>query len=222
MTICLVDIGKQPEEPLNVSMLLPLPADTPYGNFQLKWMDMLSRLNEANRQIIISHETWNATIRGDIEDSMKDVFNTHRFATEYAVIGLRRIADELVALIWCLEQLATTGEYPSKIKVDCLGHVFKQNYNGPDEIFARHLDLFRTLNDLSNTFKHSVIQSDLARIGADEPLILALNLKGANLESEPVFYNVSLTRLIEGYNQLFADCRNWLYHQCQQGRTHNS
>ena len=210
MTYTLIDIGKQPEETLNVSLLLPLPADTPYGNFQLKWMDIISRLNEANRQIITSYETWCAARTGSIEDSMKDVFNIHRFSTEYAVTGMRRVADELVALVWCMHQLRDGGEFPSKVKVDTIGLVFKHKYHGPDDLFERHLELIRLLNDLSNTFKHSFIQSDLARIGQDEPLVLALNLERADLVNESQFYAIRMSAFVSDYTNFFHDCREWL------------
>ncbi|WP_434703033.1 hypothetical protein J3P85_19185 [Pseudomonas sp. Z1-12] len=213
MTYNLIDIGKHPEEPLNIHMLLPLPANTPFGNFQLKWMDMMSRLNEANRQIIVSHDTWEATVGGDIEDSMKDVFNRHRFSTEYAVTGMRRVADELVGLVWCLERLEITGEYPKKIKIDSIGAV-KESYNGPSGLIKRHHGLIKLLNELSNTFKHSFIQSDLARVGQDEPLVLALNLKGADHRNEPVFYTVRMSELVRCYTQFFHECREWLNQNC--------
>ncbi|ANJ57431.1 hypothetical protein PMA3_20620 [Pseudomonas silesiensis] len=214
MTYKLIDIGKLPDEPFNYRLMLPLPASTPFGNFQLKWMDMMSRLNEVNRQIIISHETWEATIQGDIEDSMKDVFNTHRFSTEYAVTGMRRVADELVGLVWCLERLEVTGEYPKKIKMDSIGEV-KESYNGPNGLIKSHHGLIKLLNDLSNTFKHSFIQSDLARVGQDEPLVLALNLKGADHRNEPTFYTVRMSELVHHYTQFFHDCREWLDQHCK-------
>ncbi|MBF8709919.1 MULTISPECIES: hypothetical protein [Pseudomonas] len=210
MSYILIDIGMQPEEPLNVSLLLPLPANTPYGNFQLKWMDMISRLNEANRQIIISYENWCAARTGSIEDSMKDVFNKHRFSTEYAVSGMRRVADELVALVWCMHQLRDGGEIPSRVRIDTIGLIFKHNYHGPDGLFERHLNFIKLLNDLSNTFKHSFIQSDLARIGENEPLVLALNLERADLENESQFYAIKLSAFISDYNCFFNDCREWL------------
>lgn len=210
MSYILIDIGMQPEEPLNVSLLLPLPANTPYGNFQLKWMDMISRLNEANRQIIISYENWCAARTGSIEDSMKDVFNKHRFSTEYAVSGMRRVADELVTLVWCMHQLRDGGEIPSRVRIDTIGLIFKHNYHGPDGLFERHLNFIKLLNDLSNTFKHSFIQSDLARIGENEPLVLALNLERADLENESQFYAIKLSAFISDYNCFFNDCREWL------------
>lgn len=210
MNYNLIDIGKHPDEPFNAMLGLPLPASTPFGNFQLKWIDMLSRLNEVNRQIIISRETWSAAVSGNIEDSLKDVFNRHRFSTEYAVSGMRRVADEFVALIWCLDQYETTAEFPQRIKIDMLGLVLKHSYEGPQGLLKRHADLIRLLNHLSNTFKHSFIQSDLMRIGQDEPVVLALNLERADLKNEPVFYTVRMSELVHQYNDFYHECREWL------------
>ncbi|WP_085677818.1 MULTISPECIES: hypothetical protein [unclassified Pseudomonas] len=215
MTITLLEIGKNPDEPFHVTMMLPLPAETPFGNFQLKWMDMFSRLNEVNRQIITSYNNWQAAVTGSIEDSMEGVFNTHRFSTEYAVSGMRRVADEFVALIWCLQKLEETGDYPKRIEIDMLGLVLKHSYDGPKDIFKRNIELIKLLNDLSNTFKHSFIQSDIARIGKEEPLILALNLERADLKNTPKPYVVRMSEFVAQYNKFFHDCHEWLHQWCR-------
>lgn len=210
MTYNLINIGRQPEAPFNASQMLQLPTRTPFGNFTLKWVDMMLRLNETNRQIIVSHVTWKETVQGDMEDSTKDVSNRHRFSTEYAVSGMRRVADELVGLVWCLEQLEVTGKYPTKIEIESLGQVLQFSYDGPQNLIKRHHELIKLLNDFSNTFKHSFIQSDLTRIGEDEPVVLALNLKRSDLKNEPVFYAVRMSELVHRYTQFFHECREWL------------
>ncbi|MFN3050199.1 MULTISPECIES: hypothetical protein [Pseudomonas] len=210
MAYTLIDIGKQPEEPFNVVLALPLPADTPFGNFQLKWMDMVLRLNEVNRQIIISHDMWVAFMNDGLAAALTDAVNKHKYATEYAVTGMRRVADEFVALISCLDHHAKNREYPTRVPLEKIGLTFNDNQNGPDELFKRHRPLLRMLNDLSNTLKHSFLQSDLAIIGAEGPQVNALELKSGDLSKGYRFHTVSLNEITHLYNQFFHDCREWL------------
>lgn len=216
MNFRLIEIGQRPDEPTNAGQLLPLPTQTTYGNFALKWVDMIARLNESNRQIIASYETWDSTKTGHICDSMGDVFNRHRFSTEYAVFGMRRVADEIIALLWCLEIQEATGEYPSHVKAESIGRAFKIGYQGPDGLVARHEVLLRTLNDLSNAFKHSFVQSDVVRAGTDEPVVVALNLKDAKLANGKQFYTVSLASLVGDYDHFFRETRDWLFGYCER------
>jgi len=215
MTITLIEIGKHPEEPLHAGIMLHLPTETPYGNFTLKWVDMMTRLDEANKQIVSSHEHWEATRYGNIEDSLQGMFNRHRFATEYAVTGMRRVADELIALIWCLERQKLDGEYPQHVKPDDIGAMFKIQYEGPDGILKPHEDLLRLLNDLSNALKHSFIQSDLIRTGSDEVTVIAQNMFRANRKHPLTSFEVTLNYLTSQYNLFFHDCRKWLTQHCQ-------
>lgn len=218
MGFCLIDIGQRPDEPANKCLHLPLPTQTTYGDFALKWVDMIARLNESNRQIIASYETWDSTKTGHICDSMGDVFNRHRFSTEYAVFGMRRVADEIVALLWCLETQEATGKYPSHVKAESIGRAFKIGYQGPDGLLARHESLLRTLNDLSNAFKHSFVQSDVVRASTDEPVVVALNLKDAKLANGKQFYTVLLASLVGDYDHFFRETRDWLFGYCKRQR----
>jgi hypothetical protein len=41
MTIPQVETGKRHDEPMNFSLIIPLPASTPYGNLQLKHITIM-------------------------------------------------------------------------------------------------------------------------------------------------------------------------------------
>lgn len=206
----LIDIGKQPHDYLFGSQIINLPSDTPFGNFTLKWVDILSRLDEVNIQIQMAHENWEATRTGAITDSENTIFNRHRFAIEYAVTGMRRVADDLIALLWCLEQYQESRKYPEHVKPDEIGAMFKIGYLGPGQLLAPHQETLALLNSLSNAFKHSFIQSDLSRMGANEPLVIAQNMFRANQKNGAKLYQESLSSLASRYTSFFHDCREWL------------
>ena len=212
----LINNGKQPNEPINAALGFWLPPDSPYGNFQLKFMKIIQRLDEANRRIIDSHEFWHScNTQGFIPVG---AFERHVFANEQAIYMMRRAADELVSLIWCLSKYEEYSEYPDKIKVDCLGAVLSQNEQDRNSIYAPHLNLMQQLNHIANAFKHSFINSDHTLMGMQEPRIHALALNYNKLKSIPTFYDVSLSELINIYNLFYKDCVSWLSKYSERNR----
>jgi hypothetical protein len=203
-----IENGKMPDEPYNATLGFWLPPDSPYGNFQLKYMKIIQRLDEANRKIAESHHFWREWRSEGILPI--GALERHVFANEEAIYMLRRAADELVSLVWCLSKYEEDGHYPSKIKVDCLGAVVAQDENARHEAFSPHLELMSNLNDIANAFKHSFINSDHTILGSEEPRIHALGLAYNKLSSEPEFYDVLLTTLIEKYNEFYKSCVSWL------------
>lgn len=213
MTIPQIETGKRHDEPMNFSLIIPLPASTPYGNLQLKHMTIMSRLDEANRQIGIAYAEWDKftaqRTRPGVE--LTNAFELHRFAMEYATAQLRRVADEFIALLWCLDTYRQQGQYPERIEIDSIGMMFrKKDYPGPDGVLQPHHEMLRLLNDISNAKKHSFIDSGVTIAGADEPAISALGHKPGDQVSEPKFYIVPLSRLVADYNPFFHDCDIWL------------
>ena len=212
----LIDNGKKPDEPYNAALGFWLPPDSPYGNFQLKYMKTIQRLDEANRRINESQHHWsNFRAEGMLPVG---ALERHVLANEEAIYMLRRAADELVSLVWCLSKYEENGDYPNKIKVDCLGAVIAQDENERHQAFAAHIELMRILNDIANAFKHSFINSDHTLLGAEEPRIHALGLARNKLSSQPEFYDVSLLTLIEFYNEFYKSCTSWLKSYSERNR----
>jgi len=204
----LIDNGKKPNEPYNAALGFWLPPKTTYGNFQLKFMKIIQRLDQANRRIEDSFNTWNSCQTGGMLPI--GALERHVFANEELVYMLRRAADELVSLIWCLTSHKKNGSFPTKIKIDCIGAVVAQNENGRHPAFSDHVELMSVLNDVSNAFKHSFINSDHTVIGADEPRVHALGLAYNKQSSNKEFYDVSLVSMIEKYNMFYRSCVSWL------------
>lgn len=121
----LVENGKAPADPYSASLGFWLPPDSPYGNLQLKFMKIIWRLDEANRKISDSWQFWEVCSQGGMLPT--GALERHVFSNEEAVYMLRRAGDELVSMIWLLAKYESDGEYPSKIKVDCLGAVVSQS-----------------------------------------------------------------------------------------------
>lgn len=211
-----IDNGKRPEEPYNAALGFWLPPNSPYGNFQLKYMKVVQRIDESNRLIAESYDHWNSCQTGDFVPI--GAFERHVFANESAVYMLRRAADELISLVWCLSKYESDGVYPTKIKIDCLGAVVAQNQESRHEAFKNHVDLMEILNEISNAFKHSFINSDHSLIGATEPRVYALGLAYNKLSAKPEFYDISLSSIVGKYNEFYKSCISWLSSYSERNR----
>jgi len=213
----LIENGKKPDEPYNAALGYWLPPNSPYGNFQLKFMKIIQRLDEANRKIVDSYKFWQAC-RVPNGLPATGAYEQHIFSNEEAIYMLRRAADELVSLIWCLSKYEETNNYPTKIKIDCLGAVLSQKTENRLEVFEPHTEIMIILNEIANAFKHSFINSDLTLLGEDAPCIHALALNYNKLASNPIFHNVPLETVVDKYNDFFICSNSWLKEYSERNR----
>lgn len=210
ITIPIVNNGKQPDEAYNASLSFWLPVDTPYGNFTLKLMKISGRIDDINRCIIESYAFWEVSRKNQMLPL--SIFERHVFATEKVVYHMRRTCDELISLIWCLSNWEELNEWPQEIDTDDIFSALDSKQNNPAilTVFSIHSDMMHTLNNISNAFKHSFINTDLSLLGANEPCIHALGLKQNKLNSQAAFHNVSLPQLIIDFDKMYQDAFNWL------------
>lgn len=178
-----------------------LPPDTPFGNLQLKLFKVMERLGHANLRITESHEGWNAFV-GATDVLPWNPGAHHYYAAEESVFMVRRAADELVSMVWLLEERLGTRGYPTKLAIDSVGGAIDSDH----VLFGRHEALLTMLNDIANAHKHSFVQTDANVVGRDEPCVIALVLKRNNLDNEAVLYVVSLDHLTRLFNAFLIDC----------------
>src|SRR2546430_11830901 len=159
--------GKRVGEHLHVAHLLPLPADTPFGNLAGKYIDIVVRLDHVNvlvARVFSSYESAKAQNDGRIRE--------HALLAEELVYRPRKTADELIALIHVLAIRQSTGAYPTRVETDCIGRLLGDK--NPPAWVVPHLEFLRLLNDISNAYKHSFVNSELMLVGRDEPGVYAL------------------------------------------------
>lgn len=206
MTTVWIDNGKRPDELYNVSLGFWLPYDSPYGNLYLKLEKLCWRIDEANHRLTESRTFWEQS-RSNTSNHA-NVFQRHIYANEQAIYLLRRTADEMIALIWCLSEWETNGVYPTEIKIDCIGELLKSDqYLMP---CIQHLQMLTLLNEIANAFKHSFLDSDLNIMGREEPCVYALSLHLNKLASGAKFHGVSLVMLAKAFTDFYEDGMDWL------------
>lgn len=207
-----VSNGKLPNEPYNVNLGCWLPADTPYGNFSLKLMKISSRIDRINLHIQDAYRAWNAITADLPRMILPAVFDQQVYSMEEAVYNMRRICDELISLVWCLSEWEIKNEWPKKIGKDCIGVALNgsRDDSAVNKVFSPHYELLKTLNNVSNAFKHSFINTDHTLIGKNEPCIHALGLERNELAFKPKFYNVSISQLVNDFDKMYQDAFSWV------------
>lgn len=192
---------------VNVSNLVWMPDDTPFGNLIPKLFWVMQQLAHANRRLEESANYWNEAMAGSIGPALVE----HRATANEAVFALRRAADELVTLVAVLEDRTLNGEYPKKPRYDSVGTAFDKNRQPKTPLWGRHDWLLRTLNDLANAQKHSFVDSDTSVIGKLQPCATAIHLPQNNLEKYRIeLYVVALDDLASAYCSFLAEVLNHL------------
>jgi hypothetical protein len=191
-----INIGKQPEQHFNIVHMLPLPADTPFGNMALKYTQIVFRLDHAN---LLIREVFRSYVRAKTADD--GTITHHLLLAEELVYWIRKTADELIALVHILNERQSAGAYPDRINPDGIGP-FLALKNIP--AWAQpHCDFLRLLNEISNAYKHSFINSDAMLVGRDEPGVYALSLKRNDLEKATTLHNIRVTELVVRFDAFF-------------------
>ena len=204
-----VDNGKRTEEAFNARLSFWLPADSPYGNFQLKLMKLIMRVDEINRNLSESEKNWKLFVVDKNHLSING-YDKHIFANEKAIYFMRRVADEIISLIWCLMYFEEFKKYPKKIEIDRIGTMLYSSRSGIAKYFSKYSQGLNALNEISNAFKHSFINSDINVVGKNEPCVQALDLKHNKIQSGDKFYSVSLKSIVVDFNLFYKHGIEWL------------
>ena len=202
-----INIGKKPHEHMHVTMVLPLPAHTPFGNLNLKSLQLLYRLDWVNLQIERVFKT-HASIH--LDPTGRGVFE-HLLYAEETIYWLRKTADELISLAFVLETRARTGKWPQDVLVDCIGALKNKEHPPPDTLkrgLEEFLPFLTTLNDVANAFKHSFINGDVGSLmGRDYPVVYTLELRKNRRRNEPILHSVTFSVIVLDFSRFYESIR---------------
>ena len=222
MEVPQIDIGKSPQEPLNVKHMLMLPAETPFGNMGLKHTKIIQRIDHINKKLQYVYKDWQLINREE-PDLSHDPTN-HLLWIEEICYFLRVATDELISLCFLFYMREKNNDYPTKIKIHRTGKLM-ENFNKREDEFFDFRQRFsgskswlETLNKVTNAYKHSFINSDLNIIGRDEPYVLVLDLPFSDLiKYDEKFYSLSLTQVIDGFNEFYHLTINYIKSDLKYG-----
>jgi hypothetical protein len=209
MTTPTIDIGGERQQVLHQTQMISLPSQTPFGNLGLKWMKIVSRLIRLNRMILEAYHlhTQAASLTQHVTPS--PIEELPHFLEEI-VYWLRKTADELIGLSFLCEAYICSGSLPNKVDIDSIGALVNSHHSVLQTQFASHLDHLRLLNDISNAYKHSFINSDLNIMGRDEPVLFALTLQRNDLSKKEAFVGVGLSEVVRSFSAFFQTAKSYL------------
>lgn len=209
MNIPKINIGGDYPNITHLSQMLPLPAQTPYGNLYLKWGKIVSRLIRLNRLIEAAYRLHSQAI-SQTEPVLPSPIDELSHLLEEIVYWIRKSADELIGLSFLCEALLQKNALPTKVEVDCIGGLLQGDHQSLRDKYAGHLEQLQTLNNVSNAYKHSFINSDLNIIGRDEPVLFALGLLRNDLNKKEEFIGVALGEVVRGFDAFFQAAKEYL------------
>jgi len=183
-----------------------LPAETPFGDLQLKAAKIMLGVDEANWKIASAFGQW----RRLAGSTSLGAHSRHSLDLENAVFMLRRVADEIISVHAVLSHLEEHGLYPDRIGIDCVGALLKYGSALNSAPFRGHQETLRTLNDVMNANKHTFIDASPAMAGRHEPVITALALRRGGHSFGPKFFHVPVRSLVEGFDRFYSDAMAWL------------
>ena len=197
---------------------LPKKYDKPEYNqsvtFTLKHMSIINRLLYLNKALETHYKNWqNLVDFPQIDNSsnfnllksalkqkewQRNLINNY-YEQEEIIMHLRKTIDDCISLL----SIATNCFFKDKKNnilrpFESIGECINQI--GKYKIFTPHLNYLKTINAISNGFKHCIANNTMYKIGKEEPCIFVYEKNG-------LYYNeigISINNLIIGFNEFYA------------------
>lgn len=199
-----IDNGKKPLQLLNIVHFAWLPSSTPYGNLLLKGMNIVRRIDRVNLEVSRVFTSYIHPSMEDINNPQQDLVE-HQFYAEQVVYWMRKTADELISLAYVIDERRRTGKWPMSVKIDSIAGLKESPSQELQQLFASHDTFLMTLNEVSNAFKHSFINTDMTVVGTEYPVVFALGLKRNKLSEPPQFYSVNFGEMVEAFSRFYKE-----------------
>ncbi|WP_133159330.1 hypothetical protein [Solitalea longa] len=192
----------------NEDLFLKLPTETPYGNLNVSWMEIVTRIEYLNDIILTLYAHFYAVRQ--VSHTTLDRSYREKFLIEHIFYFLRKTADELIQLISILSDFKQRKTFSQKIRLNSIDGFLKSklSFNGEFEEFK---EILGAVNKISNCFKHSFINSQtLSRSGDESPAVYAFTLHYNNLNNEPEFYELDLGRMLVDFNGFLKHSKEYI------------
>lgn len=199
----------------NTDQIISLDDNSDYGNLIVVWSEFVLRIDCVNDQIIQLYNKFNhiqeqVKIQGYFEQTENESHRTSTMLTEQIIYWLRKTADEIISLISVLSHFKETGSYPKKIKISSIAEFLNVN-NSHYEVIEKYKTVLQTLNEISNCYKHSFINSQVrAYRGALYPVVFAYNLHYNNLKNQPKFISINFSEFLNDYDNFLRDIKSYI------------
>lgn len=199
----LIETGKGSVENFNINLLPNFNGfQYPYVNLEIKYTSLITDLDITNELIKVVTDIWRKVTSLKISPEIL-VYNTYLYnrlqkLNQYIIFDLKHFIDETIATIWIIYKNSQTDS----VVVADIGDYLKDG-NKDFKILDNFIDLFKKMNDLFNSYKHSYLNTDCYCIGKNEPCFIALGSKSRALSSTSTFYCISMNYIINEFNRFY-------------------
>jgi hypothetical protein len=205
----IIEALKPYKEHFNVAHFLNLPTDSDFGNLTVSWMDIVTRFECINDSIVQIYQDFD-NLYTNKKSSMifLDQAYKQKLLIEQIFYWLRKSADEIISILYLLDYFKTHKKYPKKINTSSIGDVLKSE--GPiKKALSKHVDHLQILNEISNAYKHSFLNSQINdRRGSEYPVVFSCNLHHNDLKNKPEFHIHDLRKILNAYNMFLIETKN--------------
>lgn len=194
-----------------------------WGNLSCKVsfiFDRLDYLNDTLISICEKVEIYNVNFKKRNGSTSNKIKITPYIEIIHVMSDLRMITDELISLLYIVEKRKILGDYPTIIEIDSIGALLgKWRINDFDNVkfFVEYKDFLKTINDITNTYKHSFINDHIMFYRQlDKPMVYAIKNSSTNNNRNKFdkltnkIFVVPLEDIVNDFNKMFKEYRTIL------------
>lgn len=199
----LVDNGKEIIEIYNIKLMPNFNLfKNPYVNDEIKFEKLITDLDMVNQNIIESHQIWE-NLKNAESNISNIIYNSYLYKRldklhEYIVFDLKHFIDEIIATVSIIKKYIIND----KVNVSSIGDYLNKKQRDFND-FDDFLELFKNLDDLANSYKHSYANTNFTAIGDFEDCFMALYSKYNNFENQPILYSISINETVKDFNKFY-------------------
>lgn len=168
-------------------------------NLWKEWKDCLNmpKIDNSNKETLIistlKHQIW--------QNNLINIY----FSKEEFFAGLRKVIDECLVL-YCIaaKKIKKNGN-----PLESIGEYLNESDRFKD--FDNFIDFFKLINDISNSYKHSIINSQFIGIEKDEPIFHVFVTKNDKTGQSNYLVNSTWTTLddiVKQFNEFYSHFDN--------------
>ncbi len=199
------------------NFLFGLTPSVKFGQLNQKFSDFHDRHIYMNRildEIYRMYFTDRMRFAHNFNASLDLHQKTIVFHTQTILHWIRKNIDELIGLHYYYEHILSGNGEPDELHISSIGSLLHDR--NKDHVlrglFKVHLERLNIINEVSNTYKHSFINSEVHGLyGADAPTVNSLDPKGSSKSSapsEPVYRAYFLHDMVSWYSDFFLTARD--------------
>lgn len=166
-----------------------------FSILELKHVNLMLRINRINKLCFEHSKRWKKE-----KNKWRNTNYKFAFLQEEIIYHLRRAVDDMISIVWTQNQFENE-KYVSKVEIDSIGRYLNQKKVELD-CFDECTDFLKIINDISNSYKHSVYQTVQTLISQEEPTFYVFAYKFNDVNNGEKEYLYKQSDLLEGFEKM--------------------